>query len=103
MARTDAEQARGLMYRESLPSGHGMIFPMVPPRLASFWMKNTYIPLDIIFIGPDGTISNIARAVPNDLVPVNSIGPAGAVLEIGGGLAAANGIVPGDKVFWKNP
>jgi len=91
------------MYRDSLPPGQGMIFPMVPPRFASFWMKNTYIPLDIIFIGPDGTISNIVHAIPNDLVPVNSIGPAGAVLEIGGGLAAAKGIVPGDKVVWKNP
>lgn len=103
VARTDAEQARGLMYRDSLPPDHGMIFPMVPPRFASFWMKNTYIPLDIIFIRPDGTISNIVHGTPNDLVPVNSIGPAGAVLEIGGGLAAANGIVAGDKVIWKNP
>lgn len=103
VARTPDEQARGLMYRESMAPDRGMIFPMAPPRFASFWMKNTYIPLDIIFIRPDGTISNIANAIPHNLEPVDSSEPAAAVLEIGGGLAAANGVVPGDKVVWKNP
>jgi len=103
VARTAQEQARGLMYRTSLPDHGGMIFPMTPPREASFWMKNTYIPLDMIFIRADGTIARIAaNAVPEDLSPVESGEPVAAVLEIVGGGAAANGIAEGDVVVWKN-
>jgi len=103
VATTPDEQARGLMYRTSLPPLGGMIFPMVPNRFASFWMKNTYIPLDLIFIRADGTISTIAaKAVPEDLTPIESVEPVAAVLEIIGGGAAANGISPGDKVSWKS-
>jgi uncharacterized membrane protein (UPF0127 family) len=102
IATTDEEQARGLMYRTSLPDRGGMIFPMVPPRFASFWMKNTYIPLDLIFIRPNGTIERIAaNAVPGDLRPIRSGEPVAAVLEIIGGGAAANGIAAGDRVTWK--
>lgn len=102
VASTPQEQARGLMYRTSLPDKGGMIFPMKPARFASFWMKNTYIPLDLIFIRPDGTISSIAaNAVPEDLTPIESSEPVAAVLEIVGGAAAANGIAAGDKVSWK--
>lgn len=102
VAATMQEQARGLMYRTSLPDRGGMIFPMTPPREASFWMKNTYIPLDIIFIRADGTIARIAaNAVPEDLTPVKSGEPVAAVLEIAGGAAAANGIAEGDRVEWK--
>lgn len=101
VARTAQEQARGLMYRTSLPDHGGMIFPMVPPRDASFWMKNTYIPLDMIFIRADGTIARIAaNTVPEDLTPVDSGEPVAAVLEVVGGGAAANGIAEGDKVDW---
>ena len=104
VATTEQEQARGLMYRTSLPDRGGMIFPMTPPRFASFWMKNTYIPLDLIFIRPDGTIERIAaNAVPGKLDPIESGEPVAAVLEIVGGGAAANGIAPGDKVSWKKP
>nr|WP_047169377.1 DUF192 domain-containing protein [Sphingomonas sp. Y57] len=102
VAATPQEQARGLMYRTSLPERGGMIFPMKPPREASFWMKNTYIPLDMIFIRADGTIARIAaNTVPEDLTPVESGEPVAAVLEIAGGGAAANGIAEGDKVEWK--
>jgi len=102
VATTPQEQARGLMYRTSLPDKGGMIFPMKPARFASFWMKNTYIPLDLIFIRPDGTISSIAAsAVPEDITPLESSEPVIAVLEIIGGGALANGIAPGDKVSWK--
>jgi uncharacterized membrane protein (UPF0127 family) len=102
VAITEQEQARGLMYRTSLPPMGGMIFPMKPPRFASFWMKNTYIPLDLIFIRPDGTIERIAaNAAPEDLTPIQSGEPVSAVLEIIGGGAVANGITPGDKVSWK--
>ncbi|KQX21687.1 MULTISPECIES: DUF192 domain-containing protein [unclassified Sphingomonas] len=103
VASTPQEQARGLMYRTSLPDHGGMIFPMVPPRDASFWMKNTYIPLDMIFIRADGTIARIAaNTVPEDLTPVPSGEPVAAVLEIVGGGAAADGIAEGDVVEWKN-
>lgn len=102
VAATPQEQARGLMYRASLPERGGMIFPMTPPRFASFWMKNTYIPLDLIFIRTDGTISSIAaQAVPENLSPIESREPVAAVLEIAGGGAAAHGIAVGDRVSWK--
>ena len=102
VATTGDEQARGLMYRTSLPHHGGMIFPMAPARFASFWMKNTYIPLDIIFIRPDGSIARIAaNAVPENLATIDSGEPVSAVLEIIGGGAAANGIVEGDVVVWK--
>jgi uncharacterized membrane protein (UPF0127 family) len=95
------EQAKGLMFRTQMGAGEGMIFPMVPPRLASFWMKNTVIPLDIIFIGADRRILNVAaNAVPYSETPIPSWGKAGAVLELNGGRAAALGIVAGDRVDW---
>ncbi|RYD86494.1 MAG: DUF192 domain-containing protein [Sphingomonadales bacterium] len=104
VATTGEEQARGLMYRTSLPDHGGMIFPMMPPRFAAFWMKNTYISLDLIFIRPDGTIARIAaNAVPEKLDPIESGEPVSAVLEIIGGGAVANGIAVGDKVTWKKP
>ena len=101
VARSESEQARGLMFRDRLAPDGGMIFPMNPPRGASFWMRNTVIPLDIIFIGPDRRILNIAaNAVPYDERPLASIGPVSAVLELAGGKAAALGIAAGDKVDW---
>ncbi|MET0373122.1 MAG: DUF192 domain-containing protein [Rhizorhabdus sp.] len=102
LAVTPQEQARGLMYRTSLADHGGMIFPMKPPRPASFWMKNTYIPLDLIFIRPDGTIARIApNAVPEKLDPIESGEPVAAVLEIVGGGAEAAGIAEGDRVSWE--
>jgi len=101
VARTEAEQERGLMFRESLPADGGMIFPMKPPRIASFWMRNTVIPLDMIFIRADGTIARIAAdTVPYSLEPVDSGEPVAAVLELAGGKAAALGIAEDDVVTW---
>lgn len=101
LARTPQEQAKGLMFRTDLGPNEGMIFPFDPPRGASFWMRNTVIPLDLIFVGVDGRISNIAAdAIPYDESNLNSIGLARAVLELRGGRAAELGIVPGDKVEW---
>ena len=101
VARTPDEQARGLMFRTSLAKNGGMIFPFDPPRPASFWMKNTLIPLDMIFIRSDGSIARIAdNAVPESLEPVVSGEPVAAVLEIGGGRAAELGIAEGDQVTW---
>lgn len=101
VARTGAEQAQGLMFRTTLGPDEGMIFPMHPPRQASFWMRNTVIPLDIIHIGVDGRISNIhANTVPYSESPLPSEGLVKGVLELNGGRAAELGIVPGDKVEW---
>jgi len=83
------------MYRTSLPKHGGMIFPMASPRWASFWMKNTLIPLDMIFIRADGHIARIAaNTVPESLNTVESGEPVIAVLEIIGGGAEKDGIKP---------
>ncbi|MBW8784520.1 MAG: DUF192 domain-containing protein [Novosphingobium sp.] len=101
VARSDAEQERGLMFRTTMGPDEGMIFPMNPPRNASFWMKNTVIPLDIVFIGSDHRILNIAaNAVPYSEQPLPSAGPVSGVLELNGGRAAQLGIGPGDRVDW---
>ncbi len=101
VVRTPEEQAQGLMFRQSLAADRGMIFPHEPPREASFWMKNTLIPLDMIFIRPDGTIARIeANTVPLSLEPVSSGEPVGAVLEIAGGGAAQLGVAAKDKGQW---
>ncbi len=104
LADTVAAQARGLMYRTELGDFEGMIFPSAAPEPRSFWMKNTPLSLDIIFIGPDGRITNIAaNTVPYSLDPVPSSGLASAVLELRAGRAAALGIKPGDRVVYILP
>ena len=101
LAQSRYEQAKGLMFRTAMGADEGMLFPMDPPRPASFWMKNTVIPLDIIFIGSDRRILNIAaNAVPYSEKNLDSDGLAAAVLELNGGRAAELGIAPGDKVDW---
>lgn len=101
LAKTSYEQAKGLMFRTEMGANEGMIFPMEPPRDAAFWMKNTVIPLDIIFIGTDRRILNIAaNAVPYSETPLPSAGLTSGVLELNGGRAAELGIAPGDKVDW---
>jgi len=102
VARTAQEQERGLMYRTGLPVDGGMIFPMKPSRWATFWMKNTLIPLDIIFIREDGHIARIVNAVPESLDLLESGEPVAAVFEIAGGAAAKAGIEPGDIVRWES-
>lgn len=101
VAITPAQQEQGLMFRKSLDPGKGMLFPMDPPRIASFWMKNTLIPLDMLFVRTDGTIAFIgADAEPYSKVPVSAGIPVAAVLELAGGRAAALGIAEGDRVSW---
>ena len=88
------------MFRRSLAGDRGMIFPYDPPQEVSFWMKNTLIPLDIIFIRPDGTIVRITEAKALDLSPLPAGEPISAVLEIRGGRAAELGIKEGDVASW---
>ena len=99
VARTAAEQATGLMYRESLGPGEGMIFPYDPPQVVGFWMKNTLIPLDMLFLREDGTVARVARnARPFDLTPIPSGEPVRYVLELNGGKAADLGVAEGDRL-----
>jgi uncharacterized membrane protein (UPF0127 family) len=101
LALSRYEQAKGLMFRTELGRNEGMLFPFDQPRQASFHMRNTVIPLDIIFIGQDRRILNIYdNAEPYSERMILSEGLAIAVLELNGGRAAQLGIVPGDKVEW---
>jgi uncharacterized membrane protein (UPF0127 family) len=101
LAETPAQQERGMMFRREMAADTGMLFPMRPPRPAAFWMRNTFIPLDIIFIGADGRVRNIAeRAKPLSDAPIPSDGPVAAVLELKAGEAARIGLRPGDPVRW---
>ena len=99
IAQTPQEQARGLMFRTELSPNKGMLFPFPSPKQASFWMKNTYIPLDIIYVQSDGTIESIAAdAEPTSLTPILSKGKVSFVLELAGGRAAELGLRPGDSM-----
>ena len=101
VARTEAEQERGLMFRTSIAPDGGMIFPMSPPRVASFWMKNCPVPQDWFFIRSDGSIARLVEnTIPYSLEPVGVDEPVAAVLEIAGGRAAELGITDGAKVEW---
>jgi uncharacterized membrane protein (UPF0127 family) len=102
VARTPAQQERGLMFRTALGPNEGMLFPFDPPRPASFWMRNTLIPLDMIFIRADGTIARIAAGnAPRSETPVVVDEPVTAVLEIVGGRAAQLRIT-GGRVAWSD-
>lgn len=99
LATTEAEREKGLMYRKSLPEGQGMLFDFQRDQEVGFWMKNTYIPLDMIFIRGDGRILRIAENTePLSERIVSSNGPVRAVLEVIGGTARKLGIAPGDRV-----
>jgi uncharacterized membrane protein (UPF0127 family) len=100
IAATPAKIERGLMFREHLPPENGMLFLMNEERSWPFWMRNTLIPLDMVFIRADGTIARIATAKPLDETPVPSGEPIAAVLEIAGGRAAELKVKEGDKVSW---
>jgi uncharacterized protein len=99
MAKTDEERMRGLMYRKELAEGRGMLFDFTPEQRVSMWMKNTLIPLDMVFIRSDGRIIRIAENTePFSEKVISSEGLAKGVLEIAGGSARKLGIAPGDKV-----
>jgi uncharacterized protein len=99
MATTEEEKTTGLMYRKELPDGKGMLFDFSPEQEVSMWMKNTYIPLDMIFIRADGRILRIAESTePLSTKIIPSRGLAKAVLEVIAGTAQKYGIAPGDRV-----
>lgn len=103
VAATPEHWAQGLMYRTDLADDAGMIFVMGPPaRVISFWMKNTLIPLDMVFIGDDNRVKHIHKnAQPKDEKSISSVEPITSVLEIGGGRADALGLAVGDKIVFE--
>jgi uncharacterized membrane protein (UPF0127 family) len=99
MAETDEERSRGLMFRKELPEGKGMLFDFKAEQPVAFWMKNTYVSLDMIFIKADGRILSIAENTePLSERGVPSGGPVRGVLEVVAGTAKKLGIKPGDRV-----
>ncbi len=99
LVENDADRAKGLMFRKELPEGRGMLFDFKREQEVSFWMENTYIPLDMIFIRGDGRILRIAENTePLSTRIIASGGPVRAVLEVIGGTARKLGIAPGDRV-----
>ena len=99
MARTEEQKTTGLMFRKELPDGQGMLFDFSPEQPISMWMRNTFIPLDMIFIRADGSVLRIAEnTTPHSERIIPSGGPAKAVLEVIAGTARRYGIAPGDAV-----
>jgi uncharacterized membrane protein (UPF0127 family) len=99
LATTPKEQEVGEMFRTSVPADGGMLFVWASPQESQMWMKNTLVPLDMVFIDADGTIRSIAEdTVPQSLAVVDSRGPVKATLELQGGITAKLNIVVGDKV-----
>jgi uncharacterized protein len=102
VADTEAERALGLMNRAALPKSEGMLFIYDGPQDVAFWMKNTLIPLDMIFITADGRVAKVhPDAVPGDLTPIPGARATVMVLEINGGLAGRIGLSAGAEL--RNP
>ncbi|MDC0115929.1 DUF192 domain-containing protein [Octadecabacter sp.] len=99
VADTNAERAKGLMFVEQMAALEGMLFVYDRPQSVSFWMRNTLIPLDMVFVGPDGVIHNIhAMAQPHDETGIFGGDQIQYVLEINGGMAARLGLEAGDQM-----
>jgi uncharacterized membrane protein (UPF0127 family) len=99
VADTPTARSRGLMHVRDLPADRAMLFLFEFPQFANFWMRDTVIPLDLMFIAPDGRITNIIEnAAPLSLAPLESVAPVVAVLEVAGGTAARLGIRAGDRL-----
>jgi uncharacterized protein len=99
---TPETRAQGLMFRKSMAANAGMLFIYPDEEAVSFWMKNTLIPLDMLFLKADGSIAHIAhKTVPMDETPIDSGAAVKAVLELNGGTAHALGIKEGDRVEYQ--
>jgi uncharacterized membrane protein (UPF0127 family) len=98
VAATPAQQQCGLMFRKVMQRDVGMDFPVKPARSLSFWMENTILPLDLIFVGPDSRVLSISRGVPYSRDLIDSGGIAARVIELNAGEAARIGLKPGDRV-----
>ena len=106
LALTDEEKQLGLMFRDTLPSDHGMLFIFDADGPLEFWMKNTFIPLDFVWVSAAGEVVYVRASVPpcrSDPCPSYGSGkPARAVLEVNAGFAAAHGVRPGEQLKFQN-
>lgn len=101
IAQTSAQQQQGLMFVRDLAENRAMLFIAEKPRVFNMWMMNTYIALDMVFIGADGRIAKIAeRTTPHSTAVISSDVPVGAIVELKGGEAARRALRAGDKVVW---
>lgn len=99
VADTAETRARGLMFRTNISDDHGMLFVYPRQRPVAFWMKNTFIPLDMIFVDDTGTVKSVhANAIPHDTTAIPSGAPVQYVVEVNAGIAAAAGITPGAEM-----
>ncbi|MBS0394058.1 MAG: DUF192 domain-containing protein [Proteobacteria bacterium] len=99
VADTEPRRNRGLMFVKSLAADRGMLFLFEPPQVTAFWMKNTLIPLDLLFVGPDGRVIRLVEnATPMSEATISSMGVVTAVLELAGGTASRLAIKPGDRL-----
>ena len=99
IAATPVEQSRGLMFRTSLPANYGMLFLHDPPQRVVMWMKNTYLPLDMVFLDREGKVVQIVeRTTPLSLVRIRSLQPVAAVLELAAGSVQRHSLGKGDRV-----
>jgi uncharacterized protein len=98
VAATSEQQACGMMFREVMAPGTGMSFPMQPPRATGFWMENTILPLDIIFVSPQGRVLNVRQGQPYARDVLASAGITADVIELAAGEAKRIGLKPGDRV-----
>ena len=106
VARTPEETSQGLMFRESMPEGNGMVFVFTDEEIRPFWMKNCHFPLDMIFTKKDGTVVDVLEAVPPCAAdPCPSYPPKGksdTVVEVNAGVAKRNGVVAGKKIVYRD-
>ncbi len=101
VATTEAQRQHGLMFRRAMPRDAGMLFLFDKEQELHFWMKNTYLPLDMLFVRADGVIVRIApMTTPRSLSPVHSGEPCVAVIELNGGEAQKRGIIPGSRAIY---
>lgn len=98
IAATPDQQACGMMFREKMAPGTGMSFPMTPPRATGFWMENTVLPLDIIYVSPAGRVLNVRQGQPYSREVLTSAGITAEVIELAAGEADRIGLKPGDRV-----
>ncbi|HTC45171.1 MAG TPA: DUF192 domain-containing protein [Steroidobacteraceae bacterium] len=103
VANTAAREEQGLMFVRELPADQGMVFNDPAPRVWSMWMRNTYIPLDMLFVAADGHVIKIAHAVPHDETTISSDVPVNGVIELQGGICDKLHLKVGDVAKWKKP
>jgi uncharacterized protein len=103
VAATPEHREQGLMFVRTLAPDRGMLFVFASAQPVSFWMKNTYISLDLLFIGADGRVLRVAEnATPLSTESISSMGPAAWVLELAGGSAKRLGLAPGDRMLYQS-